>query len=198
MKTISALAIVLFVGASWCSASLPTSAQSASGLRQRAVEARRQTRKFARQLQHHMIDAIRSRGWRAGVNAYRAGVKDIADDIAAAQGLEIKRTSLKLRNSASKPDAWELKILKSFVKQAFHGADINALEHYEVVNTPDGGRVFRYMRGIAVKESCLACHGSELKIQVREEVARNYPDDKAIGLKADQFYGAYTVKQRLD
>ena len=198
MRTITALAILLFVGASWRSATLPTFAQSAGELRQRAVEARRQTRVFSRRLQHHMIDAIRSRGWRAGVNAYRTGAKDIADDIAASQGLEITRTALKLRNPASKPDGWETKILKSFAKQAFGGADINSLEHYEVVNAPDGGRVFRYMRGIAVKESCLACHGSELKIQVRQEIAQRYPDDKAMGLKVKQLYGAFSVTQRLD
>lgn len=198
MRTTSALAVLLFVGVSWLGTTLPIFAQNAAGLRHRAVEARRQTRVFSRRLQHHVIDAIRTRGWRSGVHAYRAGIKEIAAEIAATQEFEISRTSLTLRNSASQPDGWELKILKSFAKQASGGADVDSLEHYEIVDAPDGGRVFRYMRGIFVVESCLACHGTGLKVQVRQEIARLYPDDKAMGFKVHQLYGAYSVKQRLD
>ena len=198
MRTMPAVLVSIALIVAWTSFSLSATAQGAGQLRHRAVEARRLTRQYERRLQNTLIEAIRSRGWRAGVNAYRFAVREISDDLAAGQGIDTKRVALKRRSPASKPDNWEKKVLKSFAKKADGGADINALEQFQVVINADGSRVFRYMRGIAVAQSCLACHGTELKVQVRQELTRHYPDDEALGLKVGQLYGAFSLKQPLD
>ncbi len=112
-------------------------------------------------------------------------------------GWQIGRTSLKPRNMANTPDAWEASVLEKFEARKAAGEDTKKMEHYEVV-TQNGKQVFRYMKAIPTAEKpCLACHGSKIKPQVIEALDKLYPQDKARGYKAGDIRGAFTISQPM-
>lgn len=70
-------------------------------------------------------------------------------------GYNLKQTSMKYRNPANHPDAFEAKILKEFESAGYPKGEGKG----EVVTTPDGSKVYRYMQPLYIKAVCLKCHG---------------------------------------
>ncbi|MBS0244009.1 MAG: DUF3365 domain-containing protein, partial [Proteobacteria bacterium] len=91
------------------------------------------------------------------------------------------------------PSAWELAVLRDFQQKSTAGTDPDKLEFWEQTTSPEGDKLFRYMRGIPTGEVCLACHGSDLKPDVKAELTRYYPDDKATGYKLGELRGAFSL-----
>lgn len=122
----------------------------------------------------------------------------IATELSNKNGLQIGRTSLKIRNPKNAPDAWETKVMKEFEARKAKGEDPAALEHSEVV-TDGGKKTFRYMKALPVAQGmpCPVCHGVELKPEVRAKLQQLYPQDKATGFKVGDLRGAVTIKQPL-
>ncbi len=60
-------------------------------------------------------------------------------------------TSLKLMNPNNAPDTWEREALLSFEK--------GVREKSELVRTPDGKEIYRYMQPFYIEPGCLKCHG---------------------------------------
>ena len=72
-------------------------------------------------------------------------------------GYYLKQTSMKYRNPANKPDAFETKILSSrkFEEPGYpKGKGIG-----EVITLSDGSKVYRYMLPVYIEPACLQCHG---------------------------------------
>lgn len=121
----------------------------------------------------------------------------IAGRISRETGWRVTRVSEKVRNPLlGMPDAWEQKVLLDFDKRASNGEDIGKMSFSEVVSEPDG-RFFRYMKAVAVKQPCLACHGTEEQIapSVRAILKERYPHDRATGYKLGDLRGAISVKE---
>ena len=93
---------------------------------------------------------------------------------------------------------WELAVLRKFQEQAVAGGDPARLEHYEIVTTPEGDKLFRYMKGIPTGDICLACHGTDLKADVKAEIVRYYPDDKAVGYQLGELRGAFSLVKLIE
>jgi len=55
---------------------------------------------------------------------------------------------------------------------------------------------YRFYKPLWVEKSCLSCHGKpeDLPPQMTEELDKLYPEDKAIGLKANDLYGIFVVE----
>jgi hypothetical protein len=70
-------------------------------------------------------------------------------------GYYLKQTSMKYRNPANHPDAFETKILKEFETADYPKGQGKGV----VVTTPDGSKVYRYMQPLYIKAVCLKCHG---------------------------------------
>ncbi len=109
----------------------------------------------------------------------------------------IARTSLKPRNPANKPDAWETKVMQEFDAKKAAGAAPNTLEHSEVVVGADGSKTLRYMRAIPTGKVCLTCHGSELKPDVSAKIKELYPTDQATGFKVGDLRGAFSISEAI-
>ncbi len=123
----------------------------------------------------------------------------IAGRISRETGWRVTRVSAKVRNPLlGMPDAWEQKVLLDFEKRAAKGEDIDKMSFSEAVNEPDG-KVFRYMKAVAVKQPCLACHGTEEQIapSVRAILKERYPHDMASGYKIGDLRGAISIKEPL-
>ncbi|TAM44550.1 MAG: DUF3365 domain-containing protein [Gammaproteobacteria bacterium] len=122
----------------------------------------------------------------------------IATELSKKNGLQIGRTSLKIRNAKNAPDAWETKVMKEFETRKAKGEDPAALEHSEVV-TEGGKKTFRYMKALPVAQGmpCPVCHGEKIDPKVRAKLEKLYPQDKAVGFKVGDLRGAVTIKQPL-
>lgn len=66
-------------------------------------------------------------------------------------GYSFNITSLEPIRPENKADPWEAKALESF--------KAGARESFELVNTANGSRFFRYMGPLQVEEACIRCHG---------------------------------------
>lgn len=134
-----------------------------------------------------------------------AGAVRICADVAqnrtaghARDGVYVRRVSQKVRNQANRPDELELPKLEQL--EALHQQKKLPPELIEVRANPDGTRRLHYLRPIVVMERCLACHGPRDQIQpaVRELLARQYSDDRAVDYRAGDFRGAVSVRVPLD
>lgn len=112
------------------------------------------------------------------------------------EGWLIGRTSLKLRNAASRPDAWDKAALDEFEARKAKGEDPAGLAKAAVVDK-DGGKVFRFAKAIATEEVCLNCHGGELKPEVAAALDTLYSQDKARGFKPGDLRGAFVLEKKL-
>lgn len=120
---------------------------------------------------------------------------EVAPAVAATHsgpGMTVRRVTLRPRNPADAPDAYERKQLESL--EAAHRAGSLSKETFEET-TDNGRRVFRYLRPIVVGEPCLKCHGprESLDPEVRRILAERYPDDQAVGYGKGDFRGAVSI-----
>jgi rubrerythrin len=107
---------------------------------------------------------------------------EIADEISRKRGVEIGRTSWKLRNPDNAPPAWAELVLGDRPERATFLVDRT-------------GRLGALLP-IRVMANCLACHGSreELAPGVAERVAELYPHDEATGFEAGDLRGWFWVE----
>jgi hypothetical protein len=123
----------------------------------------------------------------------------IAGRISRETGWRVTRVGTRVRNPLlGMPDAWEQKVLLDFEKRAVKGEDIDKMSYSEVVNEPSG-KFFRYMKAVALKAQCLACHGPDEQIAppVRVILKERYPHDRAINYKVGDLRGAISIKEPL-
>lgn len=160
-------------------------------------EAKAVIQQLASTLMQELKAAKQEGGAIAAIKVCNTKAMPLTDQVAQANGWEVGRTSLKLRNPQNAPDAWESSVLEEFQQQAEQGADIAAMMHAEVVENAQGEKVFRVMKAIPVGEQCLACHGSNIKPELAEQLDALYPEDQARGFKAGDLRGAFTLKKVL-
>ena len=106
-----------------------------------------------------------------------------------AGGLELKRTSLRIRNPANAPDSLEQQALAYFQSELEAG---RSMPQYHLQKTEGG---WRYYKPIVVADFCTACHGprESLDPAVRQVLAERYPSDQATGYSAGDFRGVIRV-----
>lgn len=167
-------------------------------LENRLKASRDAVRTYSEQLKHRITDAIRTGGLKGAIGSCKSLAPELNAAVADQTGVEIARTALRLRNPDNAPDAWETANLEAFVKQLSGGADAKTLEAFDVVTTKEGQRLFRYMKPIVTAEICLGCHGADIPQEIRLEIARNYPEDKATGYNLGEMRGAFSVVQEVE
>lgn len=166
---------------------------------EKTLEAARQTvQRFKDRLKGELAAAIRSEGAANAISLCQTIAPDISTELSDNSGFEVLRTALKLRNPENAASPWELEVLKTFQEKAAAGADPDKLEHFAEVVTPEGDRLWRYMRGIQTGEVCLSCHGTDIKPDVKAELVRYYPDDKATGFKLGELRGAFSLVKLIE
>lgn len=121
----------------------------------------------------------------------------MAEKVSVDENMQIKRTSLKTRNDANAPDAWERAVLGQFEQRKAAGEAPENIEYSEVIEQK-GTRVFRYMKAIPTEDFCLLCHGEHIPPEIAAELDRFYPNDKARGFRRGDIRGAFTVTRVID
>ena len=126
--------------------------------------------------------AMTSGGPAAAVEVCRSDARSIAESVAKAQGLELGRTSDRLRNPANAPRAWARPAVDAAAgsKAASEGLKVFDL----------GDRV-GVLRPIGTADACTKCHGApdEVRKNLGAAVAASYPQDRATGFAPGDLRG---------
>ena len=154
--------------------------------------------KLGKALKAELQAAMKADGPVSALQTCNVEAVPIAETISTEEGLLVGRTSLKTRNPANLPDAWETETLELFEARREAGEKAVDLEAWTVVTDDGGHRTFRYMKAIPTLPMCLKCHGRRLNDEIAAKVGELYPDDRATGFKAGDIRGAFTVKLPID
>lgn len=159
-----------------------------------AQEARGMIKNYAGQLKSALTQAIKKDGAIAAIGVCARLSPEISYYLSEDSPWTINRTSLKVRNSASEPDAWELAVMEDFLKRQQNGEELKSIDHFELT---EKGTSFRYMKAIPTAHLCLICHGENIAPDLKKQIADYYPDDRATGFKLGDMRGAFTLQKDL-
>lgn len=177
----------------------PADAQKANTeMAQRVQKAREAVQAVSERLRNELGAAVRASGAADSIGLCQTISPDLATNASDEFGFEVGRTALRLRNPENAPDEWEQGVLTSFQSKLSAGTEPGKLEHYEVVTTTEGDKLFRYMKPIFMTELCMSCHGTDVKPEVKAELSRYYPEDKALGFKLGELRGAFSLAQLIE
>ncbi len=112
------------------------------------------------------------------------------------KGFAIKRISLRPRNKNNYPNLYEKEILEKFNKLSLIDNKDLVLEHSDIIKDENNNK-FVYVKAIRIKEVCLNCHGSNINDDLKKEIQKLYPDDKAINYKLNDIRGAFVMYRNI-
>jgi len=118
------------------------------------------------------------------IDVCRLQAPRISQDLAV-NGIQIGRTSHRLRNPDNAPRDWVRPLLADY-------AQGNGEPQAQVTLLP-GDRI-GYVEPITVMAPCLLCHGSEIPSKAAQRITELYPEDEATGFAADDFRGLFWVE----
>ena len=159
-------------------------------------EAKQIIQGFFKELKGTLVSAMKAKGPAGAVDVCHTKAQEITARHNA-NGWQVGRTALKIRNPKNAPDAWEKAVLEEFEKKIAEGADPKKLAKAAIVEE-NGKKVFRLMKAIPVMKPCLNCHGEKVREDVLAVIRKHYPEDQATGFRLGQLRGAFTLKKPLN
>lgn len=163
----------------------------------RVTDSREAIREFADMLKGYMQRAMEKGGPVEAISTCNVEAPAVAAEVSDLKGWDIQRTSLKVRNPANKPDAWETMVLQDFERRKNMGEQVSRMEYSEMVSDESGKRVYRYMKAIPVAQGCTTCHGEKIAPEISAKLKELYPDDQATGFRTGDIRGAFTITQPM-
>ena len=137
-------------------------------------------------LQSRLLEALTNELDRSGpvgaIQVCRDAAQDITAETSTTVGVQVGRTSHRLRNPTNAPPDWARDIVESAAGTAADAASQHVLDL--------GDRVC-VLRPIGTLGMCTACHGDEsnMEPELKELIADAYPDDKATGFEVGDLRG---------
>lgn len=194
MQKTSALSMLL------CTAFSSANLHAADDVNTKYLEESRKTaQEFMQKLGGVLKQQLDTAGPESAIDVCRKVAPALAAEYSQ-NGRVVKRVSLKPRNKTlGTPDAWETRMLQGFEQSLSEGNPISGMETSAATDGPDG-RWFRYMKAIPTQTMCLQCHGQPYQIpdNVKALLAKNYPEDQAVGYSAGELRGAVSIKMKRD
>ena len=184
--------VIVVIAAGWLPSAVTAAAEQAYLEQSRAL-----AKSLMESLKTELQAAMQSGGPVEAIGVCQAK----AGSITAAtqrQGWTIRRTSLRVRNPANRPDPWEQQVLQQFESRQAAGEDPRSIEHHAIVEQ-GGGKVFRWLKAIPTVEVCVTCHGGEnVPAAVVQKIDALYPQDQARGFRVGDIRGAFSVTGPID
>ncbi len=100
------------------------------------------------------------------------------------ENIRVRRTSLKTRNTANKPDTVDTRVMDVFAKEL--AAKQISPSTIKVVEADGATRVYK---PLVTQKVCLKCHGSNISPEIARIIKEKYPDDQATGFKEGDLRG---------
>ncbi len=163
-------------------------------LKLKAEESKKVVMEFASQLKGELKSAMKTGGPISAITVCKDKAPLIAKELSKKYGWRVARTSLKLRNPANRPDAWERDVLEQFEERKRNGEAVKPMAYFAEVEQK-GKTSFRFMKAIPTGKVCLSCHGQNIKPEVRAKLDKEYPKDAARGFMIGDIRGAFTITQ---
>lgn len=136
--------------------------------------------------------AIQEQGLKGALEYCSANVSNIIDSLSKVHQCKIRRTSLKLRNTANSPrNDDEIMILQQFRENYLQ----NKVTEGRLVER-DGKPVF-YKPIIVMMNTCLKCHGKpkiDISSEVENKILELYPNDQAMNYELNDFRGMWVIE----
>ena len=191
MKTTTSLsAVIVFV----CVFGLPLVARAQSEEVRLANEARDIVVQFTSTLKPRLLSAIEEGGLEHAVEVCASEAPQIAAMLALESGWDVKRVSLRARNSSlATPDAFERQVLEQFDAQQKNGEAAENMVYSRIE-----ANQFRFLKAQGTEGLCLNCHGTSLSPALVSVLDRLYPDDQARGYALGEIRGAISLRHALD
>ncbi|MEN8137875.1 MAG: DUF3365 domain-containing protein [Bacteroidota bacterium] len=138
--------------------------------------------------------AINKGGPIAGIEVCSSKAITLTDSMSKEYNVDIKRTSLKLRNQNNKANSSEKNVLEGWNSSIESGMKIKP----EVLHMKNGDIMF--IAPIKLKSFCLSCHGNSDMVtpEVKAQIMKHYPLDKAQGYDENDLRGAWSIKFSKD
>lgn len=133
------------------------------------------------QLSGRLMDVMGSQGPTAAILVCQQEAPKIARDVSVAQGLQIGRTGVRLRNSKNKPPQWATSLIEA------------------KTDTPTFARLSNghaaALLPIKLQGQCLICHGPKEQIApgIQDQLTKLYPNDEATGFKEGELRGWFWI-----
>lgn len=156
-------------------------------------QARQAAGELGRTLRARLMEAVQQGGLTGAVAVCQIEAPALAAEQSRKHGAKVGRIGVRARNVANAPDPWEAAALDQLRAQLAAGVASAQAEYTEVVAAPEGVRALRYAKAIVTEPLCLGCHGEALDPALQVELDRRYPQDTAVGFKAGELRGAFTV-----
>ena len=191
MRYLSALAQALALSGALV---LPAFAQDAASEQAAVQKSQEAMKEFGMTLKATLQAAMKEGGPMNAIPVCHTEAPKIAQQMSEKYGVDIHRTSLKPR--ATPPSEWEMAVLEGFEKDKAAGKPVAELVWKKVVEV-DGKPTLRMMKAIGTEDVCLTCHGAAINPEVQAKIQALYPEDKAVGFKAGDIRGAFSVSAAL-
>lgn len=132
---------------------------------------------LASTLKGELMSAIRSGGPVSAIDVCHTRAPAIAAQVSAEQGVQIGRTSHKLRNGTNTGPSWMQAVVEGQVAEPHAFADA------------EGELAIAYP--IMLENGCVICHGQPAQIApaVQDAIAVQYPEDEATGFTPGDLRG---------
>lgn len=163
---------------------------------QQVADSRATVKEFMQQLKGELQQGMQEGGPVMALGVCKDKAPAIAVALGERKGLEIGRTSLRVRNTGNTPDIWEKAVLEAFEQRKLAGEELATMEFHAAAEQEDK-TVFRYMKAIPTAELCVVCHGAEVAPELEAKLAELYPQDQARGYQPGDIRGAFTIIQAL-
>lgn len=156
----------------------------------RAEQAANAAAVLGRDLKAKLVASMQAEGPVAAIDVCTIDAPAIAARVSAEAGLDVGRTSLRVRNPANRPDDREREVLERWSEALAAGATAEDLTvHVEE------GNAFLWMKPIVTEGPCLTCHGQVIPDEVAAALAARYPEDQATGYTLGELRGAFVVRE---
>lgn len=126
---------------------LVTPAMAVDQNEQWVKESRGAVKQLFKSLSGTLVAAMKAGGPSQAIAACNINAQPITQNVSSQLGLDVARTSLRLRNPKNEADAWEIKVLQQFEARKAAGEELMKMDYHEVVES-GGKRQFRYMKAI--------------------------------------------------
>jgi hypothetical protein len=168
----------------------PAAATPAAALRAQQVAQRLIQTVYA-----ELVDALNEGTPEQAVYVCHEAAQRVTEEVAAKEGVLVRRTSLRVRNPRNAPDEFERRVLEQW-----ETSEAKPTLYSEVVELPNGARELRYLQPIVLQPLCTSCHGTaeQITAPVRQALASHYPADQATGYQAGDLRGAISVRLPIE
>jgi hypothetical protein len=160
--------------------------------------ARRDAGELANRFRALLSAELSKAGFAAAIRVCSEAAQEKTEAFTEQTGRPIRRISLKYRNPAGKPDAFERSVLRKMERMNRNG-QLPPDYEFARVRSEKGERYLAYLKPVTIQPMCLACHGTpeEIDPEVWRILKERYPGDRATGYKNRDLRGAISVKVPL-